>query len=152
MKSQVLHTMCCYSSAKATGEIWNWPLSGVKGLSNKYGAPSWTRCAFAAPKTWRAYVLLIPPTALLALQVYFPESSTLALLILSTCPFFLTAVLRLPLNSLPSWYQTTVGFGRPSEVQSKGIMDPTGITREIDIRRAFFVNAGPGDDIAGNVG
>ena len=32
MKSQVLHTVWCNISGEAAGEIWNWPLVGVKGL------------------------------------------------------------------------------------------------------------------------
>ena len=32
MKSQVLHTVWCYITGEAAGEIWNWSLSGVKGL------------------------------------------------------------------------------------------------------------------------
>ena len=32
MKSQVLHTVWCYISGEAAGEIWNWSLLGVKGL------------------------------------------------------------------------------------------------------------------------
>ena len=35
MKSQVLHTVWCNISGESAGEIWNWSLSGVKGL--KYG-------------------------------------------------------------------------------------------------------------------
>ena len=32
MKTQVLHTVWCNISGEAAGEIWNWSLSGVKGL------------------------------------------------------------------------------------------------------------------------
>ena len=32
MKSQVLHTVWCYISTEAAGEVWNWSLLGVKGL------------------------------------------------------------------------------------------------------------------------
>ena len=32
MKSQAFHTVWCYISAEAAGEIWNWSLLGVKGL------------------------------------------------------------------------------------------------------------------------
>ena len=32
MKSHVLHTVWCYSSGEAAGEIWNWSLLGVKWL------------------------------------------------------------------------------------------------------------------------
>ena len=35
MKSQVLHTVWCYISGEAAGEIWNWSLLGVKGLSSR---------------------------------------------------------------------------------------------------------------------
>ena len=48
MKSQVLLTVWCHISGEATGEIWHWSLSGVKGLTNqidvKYVFP---RCRFA---------------------------------------------------------------------------------------------------------
>ena len=33
VKTQVLHTVLCYISGEAAGEIWNWSLLGVKGLS-----------------------------------------------------------------------------------------------------------------------
>ena len=33
MKSQVLHTVWCHISGEAAGEIWSWPLLGVKGLN-----------------------------------------------------------------------------------------------------------------------
>ena len=33
MKSQILHTVWCNSSGEAAGEIWNWSLLGVKGLT-----------------------------------------------------------------------------------------------------------------------
>ena len=33
MKSQVLHTVWCNISGEAAGEIWNWSLLGVKGLT-----------------------------------------------------------------------------------------------------------------------
>ena len=32
MKSHVLHTVWCNMTGEATGEIWTWSLSGVKGL------------------------------------------------------------------------------------------------------------------------
>ena len=32
MKSQALHTVQCYITGKAEGEIWTWSLLGVKGL------------------------------------------------------------------------------------------------------------------------
>ena len=32
MKSQVLHTVCCYISGEAAGEIWHWSILGVKGI------------------------------------------------------------------------------------------------------------------------
>ena len=32
MKSQVLHTVWCYISSEAAGEIWHWSFLGVKGL------------------------------------------------------------------------------------------------------------------------
>ena len=32
MKSQVLHTVWCYISGEAAGEIWHWSLLGVKGF------------------------------------------------------------------------------------------------------------------------
>ena len=35
MNSQVLHTVWCYITGEAAGEIWNWPLLGVKGLIDK---------------------------------------------------------------------------------------------------------------------
>ena len=37
MKSQVLHTVWCNISGEAAGEIWNWSLSGVKGLTHRRG-------------------------------------------------------------------------------------------------------------------
>ena len=33
MKSQVLHTVWCYISGEAAGEIWHWSLLGVKEFS-----------------------------------------------------------------------------------------------------------------------
>ena len=33
MKNHVLHTVWCYISGEAAGEIWNWSLLGVKGLN-----------------------------------------------------------------------------------------------------------------------
>ena len=33
MKSQVFHTVWCNISGEAAGEIWNWSLVGVKGLT-----------------------------------------------------------------------------------------------------------------------
>ena len=33
MENQVLHTVWCYIPGEAAGEIWNWSLLGVKGLS-----------------------------------------------------------------------------------------------------------------------
>ena len=33
MKSQVLHTVWCNMTGEATGEIWTWSLSGVKGIT-----------------------------------------------------------------------------------------------------------------------
>ena len=38
MKSQVLHTVWRSISGEAAGEIWNWSLSGLKGLSCKVQA------------------------------------------------------------------------------------------------------------------
>ena len=36
MKSQVLHTVWCNISCEAAGEIWNWSLLGVKGLTRQH--------------------------------------------------------------------------------------------------------------------
>ena len=42
MKSQVLHTVWCYITGEAAGEIGDWSLLGLKGLS--WFAKSWARC------------------------------------------------------------------------------------------------------------
>ena len=39
MKSQVLHTVWCYISGEAAGEIWKWSLLGVKGLKTATSRP-----------------------------------------------------------------------------------------------------------------
>ena len=50
MKSQVLHTVWCNIAGEAAGEIWNWSLLGVKGLTwicviSLNGPTGWTRLA-----------------------------------------------------------------------------------------------------------
>ena len=36
MKSQILYTVWSFISGEAAGEVWNWSLLGVKGLSPQY--------------------------------------------------------------------------------------------------------------------
>ena len=40
MKSQVLHTVWCNMTGEATGEIWTWSLSGMKGLIERRCTPT----------------------------------------------------------------------------------------------------------------
>ena len=50
MKSQVPHTVWCYISCEAAGEIWSWSLLGVKGLS-------WESAVIVCPRQdWTKHV------------------------------------------------------------------------------------------------
>ena len=40
MKSQVPHTVWCYISGEAAGEIWHWSLLGVRGLTIRWHSRS----------------------------------------------------------------------------------------------------------------